>query len=316
MRSIRVILNRRAYQSEEDFWRIRNFLRQVSLTNDHHMFSWPVIRLDYWRWHGIRNLGDGSLERDVIIWETEDQQIAAALNPEERGQVFLQVHPSHKSSELEDEMVAYAEAHLQAPSRRGGQVIWIWSDSNDSQRQAILQARGFIPIHNATEHQWRRSLVLPLPQRSISDGYIIRPLGDVSELPSRSWASWRAFHPDEPDEKYDPDWSWYQNIQAAPLYRSDLDLVAVAPTGDVAAFTTIWYDDETNCGYFEPVGTVPEHQRRGIASALCCEGLRRLKGAGATFAMVVGGTVHANALYRSVFGPEFDLSVPWEKRWD
>ena len=86
-----------------------------------------------------------------------------------------------------------------------------------------------------------------------------------SELPSRSWASWRAFHSDDPDEKYDGDWSWYQNIQAAPLYRRDLDLVAIAPSGEVAAFTTTWYDDVTHSGYFEPVGTMPEHQRCGLA---------------------------------------------------
>jgi predicted N-acetyltransferase YhbS len=63
------------------------------------------------------------------------------------------------------------------------------------------------------------------------------------------------------------------------------------------------------------VGTVPEYQRQGLGSALLYEGMRRLKGIGATLVLVVGGTIHANALYQSVVGPDFDLSVPWEKRW-
>ena len=149
-------------------------------------------------------------------------------------------------------------------------------DAGDSQRQALLSSRGYTPIHEATEHHWRRSLELSIPDPSIAEGYLLRPLGDVSELPSRSWASWRAFHPNEPGEKYDPDWSWYQNIQSAPLYRPDLDLVAIAPAGDVAAFTTAWYEAETRTGYFEPVDIVPEHQRRGLASALLYHGLHRL----------------------------------------
>jgi mycothiol synthase len=308
-------LNQRNYQTEEDFWRIRNFLSDVFLQNDRRMYCWTVMRWDYWRWHGIMNLGDGNLERDVYLWETEGQQIAAVLNPEERGQVFLQIHPAFKSPDLEEQMITLAEAYPRCPSQKGGHYIWIWSDAEDRQRQAILERHGFMPIHQATEHQWRRSLEQPIPERSLKGGYVIRPLGDEAELPSRSWASWRAFHPQEPDEKYNPDYSWYKNIQAAPLYRHDLDLVAIAPTGEVAAFTTIWYEETTRTGYFEPVGTRPEHQRKGLGSALLCEGMRRLKDAGATLAITVGGTPHANGLYQLVFGAEFNLSIPWEKHW-
>jgi mycothiol synthase len=308
-------LTRRPYQAEDDYWRIREFLSKVFMENNRHMYSWPVLRLDYWRWHGIMNLGDGSLEKDVTLWETEDHQIQAVLNPEERGQVFIQIHPSIKTSSLEEQMIAFAEEHLRSPSRKGGHSIYIWSDSKDALRQTILEQRGFVPYEPWIEHQWRRSLELPIPERSMKTGYSIRPLGDTAELPSRCWASWRAFHPNEPDEKYDPDVSWYQNIQAAPLYQPDLDLVAIAPSGEVAAFTTIWYEPATHTGHFEPVGTVPEHQRQGLGSALLCEGMRRLKQSGATLAMTVGGTPHANALYQSVFGHDFDLSVPWEKRW-
>jgi GNAT superfamily N-acetyltransferase len=310
---MRLIL--RKYQTEDDFLRIRDFLSEVFLLNDRCMLCWPVFRWDYWRWHGILNLGDGSLEKDVYLWETENRQIAAVLNPEEQGQVFLQILPSFKLSDLEEQMIACAEEHLRVTSQRGGQVMWLWCDAGDYQRQAILERRSFTPIHQASEHQWRRSLELPIPERSLRQGYVIRSLGDVSELPSRSWASWRAFHPNEADEKYDRDYSWYQNIQAAPLYRRDLDLVAIAPTGEVAAFTTLWFDGAARSGFFEPVGTVPEHQRQGLGSALLCEGMRRLKGVGATLVMTVGGTPHANALYQSVLGPDFDLSVPWEKRW-
>jgi mycothiol synthase len=310
-----VKLVQRSYQDEADFRRIRNFLRHVFILNDRRMLSWPVARLDYWRWHGIMNLGDGTLETGVYLWETLDRHIAAVLNCEELGQAFLQIHPDYKTADLEERMISLAEEHLRAPSRRGGEVLWVWTDAGDSQRQGILESRGFTHITNADEHQWRRNLEQPIPENPVREVYTIRSLGDSSELSSRSWASWRAFHPDRPDEDYDQDWSWYLNIQAAPLYRRDLDLVAIAPDGEVAAFTTIWYDDVTRCGYFEPVGTKPEHQRHGLASSLLNEGMRRLKKMGATQAMTSGGTARANALYQSVLGPVYDLYQPWEKRW-
>ena len=107
--------------------------------------------------------------------------------------------------------------------------------------------------------------------------------------------------------------TWYRNIQTAPLYRRDLDLVAIAPGGAVASFCTIWFDDVTRSAYFEPVATVPAHQRRGLGKALMTEGLRRLQRMGATRAFVGGYSQAANALYRSVIGPEHELDEVWVK---
>ncbi len=71
---------------------------------------------------------------------------------------------------------------------------------------------------------------------------------------------------------------------------------AVAPNGEYAAFCTIWFDDVTRSAYFEPVGTAPQHQRRGLGKAVMCEGLRRLKRMGATLALVGSYMPPAHAL--------------------
>ena len=39
-------LTRRAYQTEDDYWRIRAFLREVFLLNDRRELCWQVARLD------------------------------------------------------------------------------------------------------------------------------------------------------------------------------------------------------------------------------------------------------------------------------
>jgi ribosomal protein S18 acetylase RimI-like enzyme len=303
----------RPYEAEDDYWLIRQFLREVMRLNGLREWSWSVPRLDYWRWHCIENCRScDSVERVTYLWETPQGQLVAVLNPEETGQVFLQVHPAHKRRELEQEMLAVAEAHL-AAEREEGRSIAIWADSEDLIRQGILKERGYAQA-GEVESQWRRDLDGPIPQVPVAEGYVVRSLGDQGEIPARSWASWRGFHPDQPDEKYEG-WEWYRNIQRCPLYRRDLDIVAAAPGGSIAAFATCWYDDATRTACIEPVATVPEHQRRGLARAVITEGLRRLQCMGAQRAFIGGYAPGPNALYASVLSPECDRSEQWVKRW-
>ncbi len=304
-------LTMRRYQGEDDYWRMRSFLRQVFLLNGRQEVSWQVARLDYWRWHGIENLGHGRLEEDVFIWEAPDGRIAAVLNREGPGEVYLQVHPGLRTPQLEEEMVVVAEEHLAIPHTSGQRRLRVWASEHDGSRQAILARRSYAKS-DGPEYQRQRPLDLPIPEAPPPPGYTVRALGDADELPARSWISWRAFHPDEPDEDYGG-WEWYRNVQRMPLYRRDLEIVAVAPTGEFAAFCTLWYDDVTRTGYFEPVGTEPAHQRRGLGKAVMCEAMRRLKGMGGTLATVAGYTVAANALYASVVSKEYEPSGPWAK---
>ena len=131
-------LTMRLYQTEDDWWRIREFLRQVFLLNGRRELSWHVARLDYWRWHGIANMGDGKLENDVFIWETADGQITAVLNREGPGDAFLQIHPGFRSAELDEEMIVTAEKHLTHTSKDGKRKLCVWADSHDDVCQAIL----------------------------------------------------------------------------------------------------------------------------------------------------------------------------------
>ena len=302
----------RRYQKEDDYWRIREFLRQVFLLNDRRELSWQVARLDYWRWHGVANCAEyPSIDGVTFIWETADGRIAAVLNPEGKGEAFLQVHPGLRTPDLEEEMLAVAEKHLASPGSAGRRRLRVWADTHDALRQEILTRRGYTK-GDWPEYQRRRSLDAPVPEAQPAPGYTVRALGDVDELPARSWVSWKAFHPDEPDERYEG-WDWYHNIQRAPLYRRDLDIVAVAPKGAFASFCTIWFDDVTRTGAFEPVGTAPKHQRRRLGKAVMTEGLRRLRRLGATLAYVGSYTPRAHALYASMGFTEYDLSEPWIK---
>ena len=75
-----------------------------------------------------------------------------------------------------------------------------------------------------------------------------------------------------------------------------------ADNGNLAAFTMAWWDPVARVGEFEPVGTHPEHQRRGLGKALLAHALRRYRQAGARVVQVDSSAdnVASEALYRSL----------------
>ena len=311
-------LTMRTYQSQEDYWRIREFLRSAMSASNNRELNWHVARWDYWIWFANPDIEKISLNENVFVWETGGGQIAAVINPEARGQVFPQIHPDFRTPELEGEMAEMAERNLTVTRDDGVRKLWVWLDSQDTMRKEVLTRRGYhrVETPGEQEYQHRRSLDGPLPDVPQVAGYVIRSQGDGLELLERCYASGLGFHPDDiniaRNNRDHPE--WYHHIQSAPLYRRDLDLVAVAADGSIASFCTIWFDDVTRTACFEPVATVPAHQRRGLGRAVMIEGLHRLKRMGCKIALVGGYSEAANALYFSVMGREHDISEPWKKQ--
>ena len=303
----------RNYQGEEDYWRIREFLREVTLLNDRHEYSWSLLRWDYWRYHVNMNIFHQKLEDVVTLWEANGQ-IVGMLNPDHPDESFFQVHPTYRSRELFCEMLDVAETKLFNHREDGSKDLLAWVNEGDVLFKDVLTRSGFTRSKFNAEHMRRRFFTQPVADSVPPAGYSVRALGDESELPARSWLSWKAFHPDEPDEKYQG-WEWYKNVQRVPLYIRDLDIVAVAPDGELAAFCTVWIDNVTHTAVFEPVGTHPDHQKRGLGKAVMSEGLRRAQKLGATLASVSSYSTGAHALYESMGFTEFDLLEPWIKEW-
>ena len=304
---------RHNYQSEDDYWRSREFLRQVSLQNNRRDFSWSLLRWDYWRWHINENIFHFNLPDVVTLWEG-NAQIVAVLNPDREGEAFFQVHPAFRDQVSMCEMLEVAEEKLSRINDHDKKELIVWVNAADSSTKGLFTERGYARSQSPAEHMRYRLLSQPIIDSVPKCGYAVRALGDESELPARSWLSWKVFHPDEPNENYQG-WEWYQNVQRVPLYRRDLDIVAVAEDGELAAFCTVWFDDVTRTAVFEPVGTHPNHQKRGLGKAVMSEGLRRAQRLGATLASVSSYSTAAHALYESMGFTNVDMLEPWIREW-
>jgi ribosomal protein S18 acetylase RimI-like enzyme len=189
---------------------------------------------------------------------------------------------------------ARASAAGNAPSDGEPSALEVWA-ADGWLEQGLIAGLGFTPTGFALT-QYFQSLERELPGPAVPDGYVVRSLAGPAEIPARVDVHRAAFAPSKLTV------AMYELLVRLPPYRYDLDAVVEAPDGTLAAFTLAWLDAEASLGYFEPVGTHPDHQRRGLGKAVSSYALRRLRDEGAREAMVYSSTANdgSEALYRSV----------------
>jgi mycothiol synthase len=307
-------LIRRSLTSEEDYQRFQRFLREVFLLNGRREHAWHVAFLDHWRWHFIATCRMTPPWNEITIgWETKSGELAAVLNPFCHDESHLHIHPNFRTRELEEELFAYAEEHYSDVYQGDQRIHYAPAYAHDHERLEILISRGY-QKDGRWEHHWYRDLRQDLPGKVDAAGYELRSMGGKIDFPARSWCSWRTFHADEPDAEYDGDHSWYANMQAAPLYRNDLDLVAVTPADEMAAFCTISFDGETSSALVVLDGTSADHLGKGLIETLLLEGMHRLKKLGCTQLIAYAEDETTDQLYRSLMH-DFKRYEPWFKTW-
>lgn len=87
-----------------------------------------------------------------------------------------------------------------------------------------------------------------------------------------------------------------ERVLEMPAFIPEHDIIAIAPNGQIAAFTHIWLDEINKVGLFEPVGTHPGYRRSGLARCIMCAGLNIMHDNNMTTARV-GHTITNAAAY-------------------
>lgn len=252
--------------------------------------------LDWWR------CTDDNPERvrDAQLWFADDGSPVGFAWPRDK-QVDIISHPAHVA--VEAEMLAWSEEWARA---RGVETFTAWAYTRDAARNRLLTERGYV---RSEEHftYHRRALTGALPAGDLPEGYQLRHVTGEADLEQRVAVHRDAFAPSRMTvEKH-------RRVRRAAYYRPELDLVVVAPDGSFAAFCIVWYDAATQIGAFEPVGCHSAHRRRGLATAVLAEGMRRLCDLGAKYACVnsAGGNAASAGLYTSVGLLEIDRDYAW-----
>jgi mycothiol synthase len=144
-----------------------------------------------------------------------------------------------------------------------------------------------------------RVLSDPIPEPVPSQGYQIRSVAETSDIPKRAAAHREVWQPWTDGNISD---EAYASFMRLPAYQRDLDVIAAAADGGIAAFAIGWVDPLNRIGEVGSVGVVPVHRRQGLMRAVLLEVLRRMQTCGMERACVSTGVVNIPAirLYTSV----------------
>jgi GNAT superfamily N-acetyltransferase len=292
----------REARDDEDFDQMRRLLMESYALNQ-RFHNWWLERLEGNRYH--RPVKGGSLDwtENIRLWFNDMDKLVGFVN-QESPDTYLQVHPRYRG--LEPVMLEWAEKN-HAFVEDGAMKVNVWAYGYDDRRNKLLDSMGYRRT-GRYGYTRRRSLKQLFQTPPTPAGYRIRALterGDTRLMAdSLNLVFDRCIHTEEA----------YLNQQRAPTYREDLDLAMFTEDGTLASFATVWYHPENNIGVFEPVGTHPDHRRKGLSSVLMHHGMEKLIELGADYVYVgTGSRVPANRLYDSMGFDENDTSYQWSK---
>ena len=254
--------------------------------------------------------------RDLRLWEDEAGRLvgfcqlwAVEETPDNDGFLWFKVHPELRGGELalradaggiEPEMFAWAAARLR---ERGRARLRVAARDVETERAALIERHGFVPVRYFL--RMRRALAEPIPAPQFPAGYTLRDGNHDpqawADMYNESFVDHYNFHPHTAAQVR----HWQQSPDSPP----ELNLVAVAPDGTLAAFA--WCSIRTgenerngrNDGWVGVLGTRRGHRRLGLGRAMLLAGLERLHAAGMENAILgvdAASPTGANRLYESV----------------
>ncbi|MBA3530764.1 MAG: GNAT family N-acetyltransferase [Ardenticatenales bacterium] len=284
----------RGYRGPDDLARISELVRAYPQDNPH------VVDLPY-------RLASWSLDtpENTALWEDESGQLMGfAIVQKPWFSLDYLVHPAARPLGLELEILAWGKAHGQAIADEQGRKypLYIGVREDRPERAAMLEAEGFQRddwgyVHLAC------SLVEPLPEPTVPEGYGLRVLEGAGEVEGYVALHRASFGTNNMTIE------WRQRLLQLADYQPELDVVAVAPDGQLVAFCVGWLHPDGTQAQVEPLGVHPDFQTLGLGRAVLLEGLRRMQEHGAKSALVntSNGNDPARHLYESVgFKPHFE----------
>ncbi len=210
------------------------------------------------------------------LWHNPAGQLVAWAFVDTYNNLRWELDPAAADPALEDEIVAWGLSCVHRLEPDEPLTLDASCRADDAARSAFLQRHGFSAQPVQTLHL-ARPLDGPIPAPQLPPGMAIRPAleaGDVEALAALHRAAFGTSHMTAAHR---------QAMIDAPGYMPELDLVAVAPDGRLAAYCLVSISAEENArsgqqaGYTDPVATHPAFRRMGLARALLLAGMQRLK---------------------------------------
>ena len=252
--------------------------------------------------------------RDLALWEDDRGQLVALgalwLHPadvEIEAFFWMRIHPHARGAGLERDVIDWGTERLREIASARGLPAHLRLGTRDDNAYQIgtLEHNGF--QFDRSFFDMARPLDQPIDAMPLPEGFAIRPLDGENELAAWVEAFNLSFidHWNHHDMTIERRRHWMKSLD----YRPELDLVAVAPDGTLAAFSFCVIEAANNQrlgvrdGWVADLGTRRGYRKRGLARALLAASLHAIKVAGMDTAKLGVDTQNPNGalrLYKSV----------------
>lgn len=251
------------------------------------------------------------------LWLEGERVVAFAFYEAPCTDVYVNLRPGYE--DLAGEIVEYGEKQM---PRFGGEKAFVLFSGQTALIDAV-KARGFAAECEQTEYLFDFStsdLSRPLPEgfRFVDPGNcdpvmlsrcFWKGFGHAERAPFENWAE-RVV-----GEEWGAQRSYYgvlgECLAPAPHSTHEYDVIIADGAGEYACFSGMWWVAQNRLAYMEPLCTVPEYRRMGLAEAALSAHVRRLRTLGARF--MTGGD---NPFYRKIGFDREIRSQKWRRKHD
>ncbi len=295
----------RPYHSHADLYKIGNLVRRAYAVQP-NWNTCSFARFDIW---AQRRIADEVLhhnpewQQDFQLWENAGGLIGAVFF-ESPSDAMLIGDPTYP--DLIAPMLDWAEVHY--GEKQVDQPLMIEAMESNVARCDLLKSRGyalysghFIQRHKLLDPKIVEPVNLP-------SGYSIKPIETEEDRRLYPLAMQSVFNRSATVEQD-------EFLKQAPSCVPELNLLVWSDQHEIAAFCTVWIDPVNHYAEFEPVGTVPSFQKRGLGSALLAYAHNCLREMRCPLATVHSWSTSASAnrLYQSAGLLPHDNQLNWVK---
>jgi len=267
----------RHYETERDLQQMQGLLMEAR------------ARSDDWRYAHVGELAFTFFmvachldpRKHIRLWHNDEGKLVGYAILGEDPSIDWQVLPEYEWSGIETEALAWtesllAELRMQDLKQWGGGLV-SGARQDNPKRIAFLEQHGFRYSGDFAEVNMLRTLDEPIPELALPAGCQVRAVAEAGETSDRAAAQREVWHPWTVGDVSDDD---YETFMRLPCYHRDLDVVAIAPDGVIAAYVNGWIDPINRIGDFGPVGARPAYRRQGLTRLVLIECLRRMRAHG------------------------------------
>jgi mycothiol synthase len=294
-----------SYNSSVDLYAIGKLIRRAyaALPNWN---TYSFARFDIWM---QRRLADEMLfdkpewQSDIQLWESNGNLIGAVFF-ESPSDAALISDPSYPG--LIAPILDWAEACYR--TKGSDQPLMIEALESNVARCDLLKSRGYTLFPGYFIHRHKPLDPNEIEPVMLPSGFSIRPIETDED---------RRLYPVAVQSVFNRSTTIEQDefLKQAPSYTPELHLAVWSDHNEIAAFCTVWIDPVNHYAEFEPVGTAPNFQKRGLGSALLAYAHNRLRAMGCSLATVQSWSTSegANKLYQAAGLLPKDHQLNWVK---